>query len=289
MGSAQNIAPAFFSSEVVEARRFYLNLNPPRRHPLAVVCGGVETCRPDYAIHRTSFPFYSVEYVLRGQGTLKLGNRSHTLMPGWLFSYGPGVRHDIRSDPSNPMVKYFVNFAGTKAAALLQKSRLAPGNVAHIFPPHEVQGIFDELIGSGTRGTEHSAELCTCLLECLLLKISEARAPIDGSDTHAFKTYQQCRQHMQQHFRRLGTLGQLAGECHVNAAYLCRLFRRYDHQSPYQYLLRLKLNAAAELLKSPDAFVKQVAQQTGFGDAFHFSRTFKAAFGLSPDAFRRFR
>jgi AraC-like DNA-binding protein len=75
----------------------------------------------------------------------------------------------------------------------------------------------------------------------------------------------------------------------VNNAYLCRLFRRYDHQSPYQYLLRLKMNHAAGRLKQPDALVKQVAEETGFADQFHFSRVFTSVFGLSPAAFRGLR
>ena len=75
----------------------------------------------------------------------------------------------------------------------------------------------------------------------------------------------------------------------MNPPYLCRLFRRYDQQTPYQYLMRLKMNAAAERLQDPGALVKQVAAELGFGDPFHFSRVFKSIFGLSPEAFRRLR
>jgi AraC-like DNA-binding protein len=67
------------------------------------------------------------------------------------------------------------------------------------------------------------------------------------------------------------------------------LFRRYDHQTPYQFLLRLKMNHAAERLQSPGTLVKQVAEETGFADPFHFSRMFKSVLGLSPDAFRGIR
>jgi AraC-like DNA-binding protein len=220
---------------------------------------------------------------------LKLAGRSHPLVPGRLFSYGPGVRHDIAVDPADPPVKYFVDFNGRQSSKLLDAARLAPGRVTQIFPPHEIQGLFDELISAGIKGTRHSAELCARLLECLLLKIAEAHAPLAGKETRAFSTYQQCREHLQKHFLRLKTLDQLARECHADRAYLCRLFRRYDHQSPYQYLLRLKMNAAAERLRNPGALVKQVAEQIGFHDPFHFSRAFKGVFGLSPDAFRGLR
>jgi len=282
-------APEFFSPQVSAARRFYLNLNPPRQAPLSIVSGGCEHCAPDYEIHRPTFPFYSIEYVVRGGGSLKLKNRRHELQPGGIFSYGPGVRQDIVADPADPPVKYFVDFAGLQAKEILRSCRLPPGSVAQIFPPHEIQNLFDELIRSGQRGGRPGAELSAKLLECLALKIAGARAPLAGADGLAFTTYQQCRQHVETHFQRLKTLQRIAEECHVDAAYLCRLFQRYDHQSPYQFLLRLKMNLAAEGLQSPGALVKQVAERAGFADPFHFSRAFKSVFGVAPDTFRRLR
>jgi AraC-like DNA-binding protein len=94
---------------------------------------------------------------------------------------------------------------------------------------------------------------------------------------------------METNFVRLQTLDQIAAERHVNKAYLCRLFHRYDQQTPYQFLLRLKMNHAAEQLQQPGMLVKQVAEQAGFADPFHFSRVFRAVLGLSPARFRNLR
>src|SRR5665213_2552514 len=102
--------PDFFSPQVSEARRFYLDLKPPRGTRLAVVCGGVEHCAPGYAIRRATFPFYSLEYVVRGEGRLKLGQRGFELRPGVVFSYGPGIAQHIDTNAQNPLVKYFVDF-----------------------------------------------------------------------------------------------------------------------------------------------------------------------------------
>ena len=282
-------APEFFSPQVSAARRFYLNLNPPKRAPLSVVSGGCEHCAPDYKIHRATFPFYSIEYAVRGRGSLKLKARRHDLRPGTIFSYGPGVRQDIAADPADPPVKYFVDFAGPKSKEILRQCSLPPGTASQIFPPNEIQNLFDELIRCGQRASPQSAELCGKLLECLALKISGARAPAAGAGTLAFATYQHCRQHVETNFAQLKTLRQIAQECHVDGAYLCRLFQKFDHQTPYQLLMRLKMNLSAEWLQQPGALVKQVAERAGFGDQFHFSRAFKSVFGLSPDAFRRMR
>ena len=281
--------PDFFSAQVSSARRFYLNLQPPRGTKLAVVCGGVEHCAPDYEIQRETFPFYSIEYVARGEGKLKLGKRSHELKPGIIFAYGPGIRQHITSNPQKPLVKYFVDFAGTQSAQWIQRSGLAPGKVSQVFPPNEIQPLFDELIRSGQRRTPHSPELCRELLGCLGIKLLEARAPLKGADSLAFANYQTCRNFIQEHSHRLRTLEETAKECHVDTAYLCRLFRRYDHQSPYLFLTRLKMNAAASQLQQPGALVKNVAADLGFANPFHFSRVFKSVFGISPDAFRNLR
>jgi AraC-like DNA-binding protein len=132
-----------------------------------------------------------------------------------------------------------------------------------------------------------SPGLCAKLLECLTLRIVGARTPLAGAETLAFATYQQSQQHIEKHCLRLRTLEQVAEECHVNNAYYCRLFRRSENQSPYQYLLRLKFNFAAERLQQPCALVKQVAEDVG--TPFHFSRVLTSIFGLSPTNFRRLR
>jgi AraC-like DNA-binding protein/quercetin dioxygenase-like cupin family protein len=282
-------APEFFSADVATARRFYLNLNPPKNRSLVVVCGGLEHCTPDYAIHRDNFPFYSIEYVAHGHGEVTLKGRSFPLQPGRLFAYGPGISHHISGDAADPLVKYFVDFAGTNATTLLRSCGLSPGRVSEVFPANVLSPLFDELVQVGLQVRHESAGLCVKLLECLALRIVGARTPLAGGETLAFATYQQCRRHIEQHSRRLRTLAQITGECHINNAYLCRLFRRYDNQSPYQYLLRLKMNYAAERLQQPGALVKQVAAETGFPDPFHFSRVFTSIFGLSPANFRGLR
>jgi AraC-like DNA-binding protein len=280
-------APDFFSPDVAIARRFYLDLRTSNRRPLAVVCGGLEHCTPGYAIHRQTFPFYSLEYVVRGSGQIKLKARTFPLRPGRLFAYGPGIPHHIAGDAGSPLVKYFVDFSGTQALSLLRSCGLAPGSVSEVFPANSLQPLLDELIQAGLSAHPENARLCAKLLECLSLRINAARAPLEGAETLAFSTYQQCRRHLEQHYLQLRSLEQIACDCHINNAYLCRLFRRYDQQTPYQYLLRLKMNHAAERLQHSSLLVKQVAQEIGFPDPFHFSRAFKNLLGISPASFRR--
>jgi transcriptional regulator GlxA family with amidase domain len=48
-----------------------------------------------------------------------------------------------------------------------------------------------------------------------------------------------------------------------------------------------RLDRAATLLARSNYSVAEIARMCGFGDAFHFSRRFKAAYGQSPLQMRR--
>ncbi len=281
--------PTFYSNQVLEAERFYLDAVGSVRQPLAVVCGGRERCGPDYRIDRADFPFHSIEFVARGKGTLTLKGRTEALYPGRVFSYGPGVAHLIAAGGPEPLVKYFVDFTGPTAAKVLRDNDLAPGTAVRIASPDAVLRIFDDLIAAGCSGTRQGPAICAKLVELLVLRIAEAGLLDDPYRSAAFATYQSGRQYIRNHFATLRTLEEIAESCHVDEAYLCRLFKRFDRQSPYQYLTQLKMAQAARALQRNDKLIKQVAFELGYSDPFHFSRAFRKVFGLSPAAFRKLR
>jgi AraC-like DNA-binding protein len=281
--------PEFFSVQIAEARRFCLDLDPPEDARLAVVCGGNELCAPDYIVRRATFPYWALEFVAQGRGQATLAGSTHELAAGTVFSYGPGIAQEIVPGGRGNFVKYFVDFTGREAQALLQRYGPAPGSVVQTSAPNEVLALFDSLIREGLSGAPLAPQITAAVLELLVLKVAQTAIPAGAADTAAFSSYRRCQRYIEEHWQELASLEQAAQRCHVDPAYLCRLFRRFDHQSPYQLLMRLKMTRGAEMLLSPGASVKQVAEDLGFADAFHFSRSFKKFMGLPPAQFARLR
>jgi AraC-like DNA-binding protein len=281
--------PEFFSRQVLEADRFYLDTYGHGVQSFAVVCGGCEHCEPDYMIDRKTFPFYSIEFVARGKGSLILTDRTVPLSAGVVFTYGPGVAHTITTERGDPMVKYFVDFTGRKARALVGRHGLAPGSVVQLAWPDVILRIFDDLIINGGGASRYRSAICATLLELLVLKVADVGTTEKGCQTESFTTYQTCRKFIQDNYLRLRTLDEVAEACHVNKAYLCRLFKRFDSHSPYRFLLQLKMEEAARRLQRGDSLVKQAGYDLGFEDPFHFCRAFKKVFGLAPATFKRLR
>lgn len=57
-------------------------------------------------------------------------------------------------------------------------------------------------------------------------------------------------------------------------------------ETPIHFFLKYKLNKAAELLKSGEYNVSEVADITGFGTVSHFSVSFKKYFGVNPSEYK---
>ncbi len=83
------------------------------------------------------------------------------------------------------------------------------------------------------------------------------------------------------------TLGELAAAAHVSPAHLCRLFAATTRHTPLETVRLLRLDRAAALIVRSNLSLAEIAAATGFSDAFHFSRRFKAAFGAAPSEVRR--
>lgn len=278
--------PAFISRQVLQGDYYFLDMEPRRRAALTVACGGREVCGPEYSIDRDGFRYLSIEYVDAGRGRVTIAGRTYPLRPGVLFSYGPAVPHRIEVDSGPPMVKYFVDFAGQAAARLLASPPWADPRPLRVAEPARLRSLFDELQRVGQRAAPHSRRLCALVLEQVLLVAADDALPADTPEPQGWQTYNNCRRYLEQHCLALHSLGDLAAACGVGQAHLCRLFKRYGQASPYQVLLELKMARAAVLLLDPRWLVREAGAAVGFDDPYHFSKAFKRAYGVSPEAFR---
>ncbi len=84
------------------------------------------------------------------------------------------------------------------------------------------------------------------------------------------------------------TVSDLAKAAMCSPTHLRRLFRKVVGMSPREWLLEHRLNRAALLLQTTDKSVQQIADACGFESLSHFTRYFKAKFGVSPSQYRNF-
>jgi AraC family transcriptional regulator len=83
------------------------------------------------------------------------------------------------------------------------------------------------------------------------------------------------------------TLDTLAREAGVHPVHLSRVFRRCEGEGIGEYVHRLRIRAACELMVARHKSLAEVSLTTGFADQSHFTRAFGRIAGMSPAAFRK--
>ncbi|MBR1821645.1 MAG: helix-turn-helix domain-containing protein [Clostridia bacterium] len=92
---------------------------------------------------------------------------------------------------------------------------------------------------------------------------------------------------IESHYSQPIALSDIAAAASVGPRECSRCFRRQLGLSPFEYLLRYRVNRACELLRGSDAPVGQVALNCGFASASYFGKLFRERLGVSPSEYRR--
>ena len=81
------------------------------------------------------------------------------------------------------------------------------------------------------------------------------------------------------------TLAELSERYHFHPNYGCELFKKHTGMTFSQYVIRMKLWHARNLLSRSDTSIADVAERVGY-DYYHFNRLFKRIEGVTPKSYR---
>lgn len=81
-------------------------------------------------------------------------------------------------------------------------------------------------------------------------------------------------------------LTRIAGEFGFNKSHLCRLFRKIQNKTMYEYLIDIRCERALELMKDENRSITEISQDVGFTDYAQFWRCFKQYTGVTPNKYR---
>lgn len=92
--------------------------------------------------------------------------------------------------------------------------------------------------------------------------------------------------YIMEHFREPLTLDLLAKELHVNKYYLSHIFSKRLHMNFRQYLNRIRLEHALQLIRSTREPLTSVWENAGFNSQRSFNRIFQEVLGMTPLEYR---
>lgn len=225
-------------------------------------------------------------YVDRGSLHSLAGGEDHLLRQGEMILYPPGRGHMLYVDERAAFLTIAFEMDWPDAG-LLAGRPLATG-----------QGdrqLIEEMLAEWKRGSYLQADLLQChLKELLLLTLSrELEAEADEEGRPAGKNDQEngiiraAREYIEAHIERPLSVTDVAQGVSVSASHLSALFRKHLSLSPGRYIQRTKLDASKRLLREGTHNLTEVSRMLGYTTLPHFSRSFKAEYGITPSEYVR--
>lgn len=81
------------------------------------------------------------------------------------------------------------------------------------------------------------------------------------------------------------SLAELSADVQMSKYHFCHLFKRSTGLSPHQFVKRARVERARQLLAEHRLSLVEIANELGFSDQSHFTRTFHAVMGVTPSQY----
>ncbi|MBB6732332.1 AraC family transcriptional regulator [Cohnella zeiphila] len=249
---------------------------------------GRNIAKPNYHVGPRFTPYYSLHFVLEGEGSFLQNGSTYALSAGDIFCLFPRLTQEYYTSGHSPLKLAWVAFDGRMGLELCERIGVYPN-----YPYRSgacdpsVAAILDDFFDAVRDGERAQAADLGKLAHFYRLFDCLARtAPRPRSDDGAAHWLQRGKEYMEVHYAEGITIEEVSGYIGVDRTHFSKRFRQAYGISPIQYLQKLKMDAARLLLKETDSKLLEIAQSVGYPDVFSFSKTFKKFFGLSPSQYR---
>lgn len=113
---------------------------------------------------------------------------------------------------------------------------------------------------------------------------SEVKRKLEQKHTSSY--VEQCRDYVQKHYREKIYLDDIADTLGVSASYLSRLFSKETGERLQDYITRVRIERAANLLTYSNESLSKIAEYVNFPSQSYFGKVFREQKQLSPRKYR---
>lgn len=256
--------------------------------PLPFRLRSIGVSHPQEPIRRPhGYPQHQWLQVRSGKIRLTCAETVETAKAGDGIFLRPEEPHSYVGEGEGGALIDWLAFDGPGVEAVLHGGPLVRSGVYRLTGTKAVDQVFGKTWLAATEAGVPASRLSACVYE-LLMVLTEVAAGLGQSSTASglgrLEPVLAALAHRPAHPWDVDVLASMLG---VSPQHLGRLFRRALGQGPLEYLVRLRLNRALQLLvERPDLRVHEVGASVGYPDANYFIRLFRNREGRTPGQFR---
>jgi len=259
-----------------------------------VIRAGVFYNPPGTVWPRLDIDFLSVNYVSCGAARCSSNEQPLRFEAGraYLWQYGDAMQGTVEEQLTSFYVRFRLPEWKEEMAAGSGVLELPRGIALSPAAQRDVQSIYDQLIEQFLAKRTGWELVCGGYVQVLLGLLQRQVSDTKPSDTEPNPALDRrlglALAFMESHLEQHPSVAEIAEAAHLSEDYFRRLFRQRLGLPPIQYLNRLRVSAARRLIaREPGMTISEVGHEVGFDDVRYFARTFRQAYDITPNAYRR--
>ena len=263
----------------------------PRNIMRALVIGGIYTLfyqekERGFFFKGEEHDLFELVYVDKGVLHNVVNGTDTVLRQGEMMVYAPGLWHMQHADLDTEVSFITVTFelqSGNLDALVNRLIRLDTDGAARL----------RRMLEERDQNDRYSGDLIVCSLQMLLLTIlrngekAETRLKTPASLHNENSIINAALTYISANARNKLSVPLVAKSSNVSVSRLTKLFQERLAITPGEYIRRVKLEESRALIKAGEGNVSQIAELLQYSTVQHFSRQFKAKFGVSPSEFAK--
>jgi len=226
-------------------------------------------------------------FIRNGNGSVLIRGKSHAVKHGDMFFITPNEPWNIHFDENDAWEYYWIAFNADYANEIREILGFGDGEYARAAKfPQRVEWIFDSLLEAKSATAEVYFNALSALMQILAAEFSKSGT--DVSTVRHKELAENAKQIIDINFKNPDfSVAHAAEMLYLSHGQMSRVFKEVIGISPVTYLIDIRLNYAAEILREGNISVKELCACAGFSDTSHFMKRFKKKFGTTVMQYRK--
>lgn len=240
--------------------------------------------------------FTELAYILSGKGKYLVGTEEFDVEAGDLVICNPGVKHThVVTNLKEPTIEFISGFTDFHFKNMPANSIVLKGGSCILHTTAELRQeismhCYAMIAERESNNAGRYFMFKTHLMQMLLLVIREI-ADVEKSEQKGcnFESYNKSYAvnriiyYLNENYEHKISLEQIAHNMYLSPVYISKIFKEETGESPINYLIKIRLEKAKDILLGEEGgSIKNIANQVGYDDVYHFSKLFKKYYGISP-------
>lgn len=251
---------------------------------------GYERCKANKPTLTIKKPLYTLHIIINGSGSIEFNNKTEILSSGYCFLIPPNETFIYKQNNNDPWEYVWFEFDGDAVPNLIKSTNFVKD---YFFKITSFDNILKSILHYKSLYTKRKKDSDTLfstayLLDIFTVLINDTQRRIENVDLNKFQLkIIKIKRYIDDNYNDPDlNIATIASHFYFTQSYLTRLFKKYTKITPIQYLIKVRMEKASELLRQDNFSVQQIAESVGYKNQFYFSKEFKKYFGIMPSKYK---